>query len=104
MMVGVVVIAAKIFDARARDGVANEVSCKNLAVEFLAPEQPREEKIQAEVQQRVVNFRRMNWRGRWMERIVSGKSDCPRQIAGASVAATVQQTADAAKDAAQRDA
>src|SRR5580693_9397811 len=58
MVVSVVVIAAKIFNNRARDGVADEVGRKNLAVEFLAPEEPREENIQAEIQQRVVDFRR----------------------------------------------
>src|SRR5258706_4057833 len=104
MMMGVVVVAAKVFDERTRDGVADEVGRKNLAVEFLAPEQPCEEKIQAEVQQRVVNFRRMHRRGRGIKRVVRRETDGPRQTAGAAVTTAVEQAADAAKDTAQRDA
>ena len=104
MVVGVGVVAAKVFDERARDGVADEVGRKDLAVKFLAPQQPGEENVKAEVQQRIVNFRRMHWRGWRMQRIGLGKSDGPRQIAGAAVAAAVQQAADAPEDAAERDA
>src|SRR5271165_4836817 len=104
MMVGVGVISAEIFGERARTGVAEQISRKNLAIKFPAPEQPREKTIQTEVEQRVVDFRGMHRRGRRMEGVNGGKSDGPRQIAGAAVAAAVEQAGDAAEDAAQGDA
>ncbi len=108
MIMEIGIIAAKVFDERARDGVAKQIGRKNLAVEFLAPEQPREKKIKPEVQQRVVNFRRMQRhverRSREFVRLRIGEGDGPRQIRRASVAAAVEQAAGAAKNAAQRDA
>ena len=59
MVMEIGVIAAELFDKRARDGVAKQIRCENLAVEFFAPEQPRQKTIETEIQQRVVNFRRM---------------------------------------------
>src|SRR5450755_172790 len=70
MVMEIGIIAAEVFDDRARDGVAKQIRRKNLAVEFLAPEQPRQKQIEREVQQRVVNFRRMQ---RQVER-------CPRKV------------------------
>ena len=40
--------------------VADQIQRKNLPIEFPAAEKPREAEIQNQVQQPVINFRRMN--------------------------------------------
>ena len=87
MIMQIRIIAAKIFDERARDGIAKQVGRKNLAVEFLAPEQPCEEKIQSKIQQAIVNLRRMNRHAGG--RMVGWKTDSPRQIGWAAITTTV---------------
>ena len=54
------IVAPKVFDDGTEDRIDNQIGCKNLAVEFFAAEQPREENVENQVQQRVVNFRRMH--------------------------------------------
>src|SRR5665213_1646402 len=110
------IIAAKIFNDGTEDGVDDQVGRKNLAVEFFAAEQPRQENVENQVQRSVVNFRGMNRQRRAGRADKSGlkllaprsgavrKRDGPRQMRRASVTAAVQQADGAAKDAAQRDA
>src|SRR5271170_5040603 len=54
------IIAAEIFNERTRNGVAKQISRKNLAVEFFASEQPSQKNIKCKVQQSIVNFGRMD--------------------------------------------
>src|ERR1035437_8309182 len=95
------IIAAKGFGDGAEDRVNYQVSRKNLAVQFFAAEQPREKTVENQIQQRVVNSCRMHRRA--VRFVVGRKMDCPRQIARATVATAVQQTADAPENTAQRD-
>ena len=67
-----------------------------------AAEQPREREIQNQVQERIVEFRGMHPGA--VGFVVGGKVNCPRQIAGAPIAAAVQQTAEAPEHTAEGDA
>src|SRR5665213_1876162 len=100
------IIAAKVFDKCADDRIAEQVSRKNLAVKFFAPEQPCQKKIKNQIQKPVVNFSRMQRHiercSRKFVRLRIGESDCPRQIRRSSIATTIEQAASAAKKTAQR--
>src|ERR1035437_10183268 len=96
------IIAAKKFNDGTKDGVADEIGGEHLAVKFFMPEQPGEAEVKGEIQQGIVNFRRMY--GCAAGRMVGWKPDGPRQAARAAVATAIQQAADAAKDVSERDA
>ena len=89
------IIASEQFRSRAADGVADEIQRQNLPVEFLATEQPRQRKIQNQIQQRVVNLCRMQRCA--VGFVADGKVDGPGQIAGAAVACLLY-TSDAADE------
>src|SRR5207247_5160840 len=81
------IIAPKRFDNAAGHRVANQVTGKDLAVEFLAPMQPGQESVKSQAQERIVNLRGMHSDA--MRFMIQWKMDGPRQGGLASVAAAV---------------
>src|SRR5690242_14658929 len=96
------IVATEVFGNGAENRVANQVKRKNLAIKFPAAEQPREAEIQNQVQQSVINFRRMNAHA--MRFMIGGKMNRPRQVAGPAITAAVEQAANATENTAQRNA
>src|SRR5213080_1272381 len=81
------IIASEEFHERPQHSISHQVRGEHLTVEFAALEQPRQEEIQRDVQQRFVNFRRMNSHAAGL--VILGKMDRPRDAGRRAVAATV---------------
>src|ERR1041384_3604578 len=96
------IISPKRFHEGTQQRVTHQVGRENLTVKSLAAEQQRERRVEYQVQQRIVNLRRMyrHATGRMFRREVNG----PRQVTRAAVATAVEQTADPPEHVAQRDA
>src|SRR6202789_2618121 len=102
------IITAEIFHDGAEDRVKNQVGRKNLAVEFLAAEQPREKDVKHQVQDGVVNFGRVQSNAQRGSRILARlrvrEGNGPGQIASAAIATPVEQATDPPETTADRAA
>src|SRR5947209_17176232 len=102
MVVQVGVIAPEYFHDTADHRVTDQVGCKDLPIEFLTPEQPRQKKIEAEVQTGIVDFGGMD--RNTMSFVAFRELDRPGNVRRLAITTPVKQATDAAEHAAQGDA
>ena len=71
------VVAAKHLDERPHQRIAHQVNRKDLAVELLAPEKPRQSAIQTQVQHGFIDLGGMHRKGWSLGGVVGGKANGP---------------------------
>ena len=96
------VIAAEELDKKAEGGISDEISGEHLAFQFPAAIEPGQAGVEGEVEQGFVDLGGMDREG--VGFMSGGIADGPRQIAGATEAAAIHETAKAAEGMAERNA